>query len=186
MSRFKVPQAVRSARSAYFNRNAHHQGESYTRLAELTELPAWALRQMVAPAGIKTIQMNAYSRREGQRLHWDQEVAVPAFPEVYKYLAIGDSNEDLVAERDLWCAGVKMDDETALAVIQQSRREIDEAQKYALHEKREACGCIGYYGRPCAKHDRSTCQRLFQTRAEIFREQWINQLRLQYLDEIPI
>jgi hypothetical protein len=182
----EVADAVRTVRSAYFRQNGHREGECYTRLAELTGLPAWALRQMVAPAGIKTIQMDAYSRRAGQRLYWDQEVAVPAFPEAYKYIAIGDSDEDLVADRDLWRAGVDMDDETALAVIRQARTELDETRKYALHEKREACGCIGYYGRPCANHDRLTCERLFQSRAEVFREHWVNRLRLQYLGETPI
>jgi hypothetical protein len=141
---------------------------------------------MIAPAGTKTIKMDAYSARAGDRIYWDQEVAVPAFPEIYKYVAIGDSDEDLVADRDLWRANVSMDDETALAIIRQARVEINEATKYALHEKRESCGCVGYYKKPCAKHDHLTCQRLFETRAETFREHWVNRLRFQHLGEMPI
>lgn len=181
-----IPEAVRAARSAYFRRNGHRQGETYTRLSEMTELPASTLRSMIAPAGTKTILMDAYSRRAGERLYWDQEVAVPAFPEVYKYVGIGDSDEDLVADRDLWRAGVEMNDETALAVVRQARCELEEATKFASQPTRETCGCIGYHARTCAQHDRLTSQRLFQARAEAFRERWVSQLRLKYLGETPI
>jgi len=177
----QIPDEVLQARAEYFRLRGHRAGETYTNLASTTGLDAEDLRHSIKPAGTKILFMDAWSRRASRRVEWEQRVDVPAFPDLYRYIASGDLDEDLIDQRELWCAGIELGRPVARHLVTYARRELQYALELRLVNVWEKCGCYGYRCTPCAMHSVSECVNQFRQRMEELREAWSVKIREAHL-----